>query len=399
MSENKIKYITYQLFPSKRANTLQTIKNIKYFTKKTDVELIFPDRRQGSKEKQIDLELINDFYDEELNIAITATNHSGSFSRSYYNKLPKVLKQITYLNNHIKWSKEISKKNVHKEDNIFTRSIFILYFCINKCNKIIYECHQLTKLTKFLLKRLEQKETTYDLIFINENLESILIDLGLNKDRIHCLPSGYDEEVFKNDNKEVLRKKRGLSDNNIVYIFAGNLELVGAHRPLDKVLIEYLNLQKNKKIQNSKLYIFCEPIEKRKELVQILDQYGNNENVFINEYVSHTEIIKWMMASDIGLNPLPDNFFSNNFASTLKIVEYLRANLLLLGSNVFANSRFKQEGYEVLLFNNNENTNISDKLLEAYSFIRSGRKVENSSAVSQYSLQSRSNKILNIFYN
>jgi len=196
-----------------------------------------------------------------------------------------------------------------------------------------------------------------------------------------------------------LRKKRGLSDNNIVYIFAGNLELVGAHRPLDKVLIEYLNLQKNKKIQNSKLYIFCEPIEKRKELVQILDQYGNNENVFINEYVSHTEIIKWMMASDIGLNPLPDNFFSNNFASTLKIVEYLRANLLLLGSNVFANSRFKQEGYEVLLFNNNENTNISDKLLEAYSFIRSGRKVENSSAVSQYSLQSRSNKILNIFYN
>ena len=62
-TQNKIKYITYQLFPSKRANTLQTIKNIKYFTKKTDVELIFPDRRQGSKEKQIDLELINDFYD------------------------------------------------------------------------------------------------------------------------------------------------------------------------------------------------------------------------------------------------------------------------------------------------------------------------------------------------
>ena len=76
----------------------------------------------------------------------------------------------------------------------------------------------MTKLTKFLLKRLEQKETSYDLIFINENLESILIDLGLNKDRIHCLPSGYDDEVFKNDNKELLRKQKGLSNNNIIYM-------------------------------------------------------------------------------------------------------------------------------------------------------------------------------------
>ena len=42
MKKNKINYITYQTFPSRKANTIQTMDNIKYFEKYFKTMQIFP---------------------------------------------------------------------------------------------------------------------------------------------------------------------------------------------------------------------------------------------------------------------------------------------------------------------------------------------------------------------
>ena len=52
----KICYLTYQSFPSEKANTIQTISNLKYFVKNGyDVELIFPLREKNSSDNFEDL--------------------------------------------------------------------------------------------------------------------------------------------------------------------------------------------------------------------------------------------------------------------------------------------------------------------------------------------------------
>ena len=57
----KIKYITYQSFPSNKANTLQTFDNIKYMIKKGfNVDLIFPLREIKSSD---DLKVLAKYYD------------------------------------------------------------------------------------------------------------------------------------------------------------------------------------------------------------------------------------------------------------------------------------------------------------------------------------------------
>ena len=56
---NDLKYITYQTFPSKKANTIQTIDNLKYLKKYFNVELIFPLREAFSSSN---IEDLNEFY-------------------------------------------------------------------------------------------------------------------------------------------------------------------------------------------------------------------------------------------------------------------------------------------------------------------------------------------------
>ena len=49
----KLHYVTYQTFPSKKANTLQTIGNLKYLSKNNvDSTLIFPLRKHESSSNE-----------------------------------------------------------------------------------------------------------------------------------------------------------------------------------------------------------------------------------------------------------------------------------------------------------------------------------------------------------
>ena len=77
---SKICYLTYQSFPSVKANTIQTISNLKYFVRNGyDVELIFPLREKNSSDK---LEDLQKFYSFNEDIKITnkvAFNHQYAF--------------------------------------------------------------------------------------------------------------------------------------------------------------------------------------------------------------------------------------------------------------------------------------------------------------------------------
>ena len=49
--KNKLFYITYQSFPADTANSIQTISNLKYFSKNNyDVSLFFPLRERSSSD-------------------------------------------------------------------------------------------------------------------------------------------------------------------------------------------------------------------------------------------------------------------------------------------------------------------------------------------------------------
>ena len=77
--EKKLTYITYQTFPAKTANSIQTISTIKHLTRAgLDTTLIYPLRNQESSD---DLLQLKNHYKFEDNIKLIGTIHPLPFKR------------------------------------------------------------------------------------------------------------------------------------------------------------------------------------------------------------------------------------------------------------------------------------------------------------------------------
>ena len=127
---NKLIYITYQTFPSKKANTIQTIENLKYIAQKVNVELIFPNR---SKESSGKLSEIQEFYSFNENIKINMTKHNLPFGKINF------LEKYLFLFSHLMWARKLAKKLYIKIQNeyIFTRSDWIFFFIKEECTNYL----------------------------------------------------------------------------------------------------------------------------------------------------------------------------------------------------------------------------------------------------------------------
>ena len=101
---DKLVYITYQSFPSIKANTFQTFENLKYICLKVShVELIFPKREITSSDN---VELLNKSYEIPKNLKIEATHHNLPFGKFGYfkifRKFNSIFLQSKYLSQYCK---------------------------------------------------------------------------------------------------------------------------------------------------------------------------------------------------------------------------------------------------------------------------------------------------------
>ena len=61
----------------------------------------------------------------------------------------------------------------------------------------------------------------------------------------------------------------------------------------------------------------------------------------MHKRISNEKFIQELLQSNIGFIPLPNTDHVNNFSSSMKFFEFVRANLFILGSDVEANKRFQ----------------------------------------------------------
>ena len=178
-----INYISYQSFPAETANSLQTISNLKYLKKNNyDVRLFFPLREKNSTD---DLKTIQKYYLLNQEIDISGIKHPYLFGKiKYFNKL---LFHIS----HYLWAKSTTAKfndDKFKNDFFLTRSDWILFFLAKKNYKIIFECHQYSKVRNFVFNKVASKDNV-KIIFLNDFIRN-----AFNKvdSKNILLPSGVD---------------------------------------------------------------------------------------------------------------------------------------------------------------------------------------------------------------
>jgi hypothetical protein len=304
-----ITYITYQTFPANTANSLQTISVIKYLVRNNQkVKLIFPDR---SNESKGNIKILQDFYGFNEKFDVEMTSHKYPF-KDYKNK--SYFKRIKFHVSHFFWSKKIVKKAIEKDSSkiYFTRSDWVLYF-LNKSNqKVIFECHQVSRLRKLILDKLIVGGNC-EIIYTNDLLKK---EFNNNKSS-SVIHNAYDEDFFKS----IVSSKKSKQ-----VVFVGNLLRFGKDRNIQFLLDSF----KDPSLKNYKLIIVGGPDGYKDQLNKVLDTL-KVENISLLGRLDRKETIKVLQESEYGvLINSSESLHSTHHTSPLKYFEYLRAELKVI---------------------------------------------------------------------
>lgn len=307
-------YITYQQIPSITAHGVHTFSLIKNFSKNNvNVHLIYPIRNEFASD---DINILKERYSFDNDFKIIPTKHYLPFDRI------KILKKYLYIFSHFLWSFFISKKFENKKfERIFTLSDWVFYFMSRKKKKVVFECHNLTTLRKYLIKKSLEINPNSHVVFINSLiLEDSKQKLGSN---IHILESGYDDDLFFS---------KGNNSGKLKIVFSGNLLRFGQDRGIKKIIEYFADFEQKKECL---LNIYGGPEE---YVEHLKEEFENDtlENINFFGHLNRLMLSDELNNSDIGILTNTQSEHSDRHTSPLKYFEYLGSGLKVIATDVTA---------------------------------------------------------------
>ena len=310
--QQKIYYVTYQSFPAETANSLQTISNIKYLIKNgVDVELIFPLRENNS---MASIQKIKKHYSIKEEFKVTGVNHFLPFGHI------KILEGFFFHISHFLWSYFVVTFKIKKTDgeNFITRSDWILYFLARKGCKVLFECHQTSKIRTIIINKLKSYPNV-KFIFLNRHLQDYY---KMDETNSRVLHNGVDAEMFRNSISKLWNQREGL-------VFVGNLKRFNEERGIDFIIDAFNN---SKLLQDCKLSIVGGPNHEAEKLEVKIRELNLQEVIKVTGRLERSEIIEIYANSKIGiLINSSSNQHSYKYTSPLKYFEYIFMGLNVIG--------------------------------------------------------------------
>ena len=369
-TQEEICYLTYQSFPAETANSLQTISNIKYLVKNgVDVELIFPLRE---KKSNASIEKIKAHYSIREEFKVTGMKHFLPFGRV------KIFEGFFFHISHFLWSFFVVTFKIKKikDKKFITRSDWILYFLARKDCKVLFECHQTSKVRTFIINR-SKSFSNVKFIFLNEHLQAYYKMDGKNSQVLH---NGVDAEMFNNSISKLGDNRKGL-------IFVGNLRRFNESRGIDFIVDAFKN---SKFLQDHRLSIIGGPDQEAQKLKEKIEELNLQESVTVTGRLGRSEIAEVYANANIGiLINSSSNQHSYKYTSPLKYFEYLYMGLKVIGVD-FPSHRALPRNDEINFFQENNISSFENAVKQS---LEKNQPVNTDKE--DFSLDTRARKIIN----
>lgn len=303
MSKN-LNYVTYQTFPAQTANSLQTMSNIKYLIKNgVKVKLYFPLRE---KESAADIKTLQNFYQFKESFESFGVEHPYPHGKIKF--IPKFWFHLS----HVLWSRKLIKKSFKNDrDNyFFTRSDWIAYFLAKQGSKVIFECHQTSKVRNFIIKKIGMLENV-KFIFLNENLQNNYKEVRQSI----VLHNAADSDL--------LSSKTNKKENSIVFL--GNTHRFNQSRGIGQIISWWSDSDLR---GNYTLEIIGGSKQDSDDLKNKINKLKLSNNIKVSPWIDRKLAAKKLSEATFGLLiNTPHNDHSYLYTSPLKYFEYLYSGL------------------------------------------------------------------------
>ena len=370
--QQEICYLTYQSFPAETANSLQTISNIKYLVKNgVDVELIFPLREKSSSES---VKEIKKHYSIKEDFKVTGVKHFLPFGRI------NIFEGFFFHISHILWSYFVVTFKIKKNDEkkFITRSDWILFFLARKGYRVLFECHQTSKVRTFIINK-SKSFPNVKFIFLNEHLEDYYKMDGSNSRVLH---NGVDTEMFRNSTGKLWNQREGL-------VFVGNLKRFNKERGIDFIIDAFY---KSKLLQDCKLSIVGGPNHEAEKLEKKIRELNLQKVIKVTGRLGRSEIVEIYANSKIGiLINSSSSQHSYKYTSPLKYFEYIYMGLNVIGID-FPSHRALPRNNEINFFQENDASSFEAAVKQALEKNPKGNVNRE-----DLSLDTRAKKIISLF--
>lgn len=171
---------------------------------------------------------------------------------------------------------------------------------------------------------------------VSPDLKQILIKESVESKYIEYLETGYDEELFS-----ALDYSPKPQPRPIRFIYGGSMTINNISKGLEDLILAFNKLLLPYTFGDLIFSIYCSNEEEYNFLKKFHRQNKISNKVIIENRIESIEFYQELINSDIGIIPLPNNFHTNEFSSSMKYFEYIRAGLVLMCSDVKANKRYK----------------------------------------------------------
>lgn len=370
MNKYKLIYITYQTFPAKTANSIQTISNIKYLLKNnTEVDLYFPLREKNSSSN---LEVLQKQYSFNFYMNIFGIKHN------YPHGKVKIFKNIFYNLSHYFWSKSTVRKlfKNDKSNTFFTRSDWIAFFLAKQGSKVVFEVHQVSKVRNYVIRKIKLYKNV-KFIFLNKELS----DFYMNPSRSIVLHNGVDDSLFSISTS--LKKP-----NHILY--AGTISRFNQPRGIKEIINWFTH---NYLKQNFTLEIVGANEQEINELNNMINFLDLKQNILVYGWTNKEAVIKKIERASIGLLINSKiNLHSTHFTSPLKYFEYLYGNLNVVAVNFPAHRSLPMSDQICFYEDSNQ-----DSFLKAVQLASISNKIDRSQ-IKSLTLDTRAKKIIEFIF-
>ena len=364
--EKKLKYITYQTFPAKTANSIQTISTLKHINRLgISTVLIYPLRNQDSSDNLDQIRRQYDFHDE---IQLVGTIHPLPFKKF------KILEKYWYLISHFLWSFFTVQKYYASQDELYlTRSEWVFYFLSKKNAKVVYECHQITKLKKTLVTA-GLKSDNSKVIALTDDIKKEL--QPHNDAKVGVVSSGYDDDFFYNQPEK---------KNHVVY--AGSLYRFGESRGLEIIFENTLKLE----MSDLKIIIISSDEKGIKSIEEKIINSKSNVDYQILQKLNQKQVGEILSTAKVGLLINNTSRHADLYTSPLKYFEYLASGLNVVATDLNSHRKLPLSD-DIDFYHPNDFNSFQLALKSALN-----KKNQTPLTVQDYSMKKRVNKILDYF--